>query len=356
MERIRQLIKEIESPKHAWRQQAQEHLDRLTKPLGSLGMLEEIAARLASIQETDEPHIDRKAIYVFAADHGITDEGVSAYPREVTQQMVINFLNGGAAINVIARKAAAKVIVVDVGVDAEFPEEPGLVREKVRRGTSNMLNTPAMTEAELEAALQVGLRLAGQAKKQGFDLIGVGEMGIGNTTSASAITAALTGKAPADVTGCGAGLSRPAVRHKIEIVEAVLQKHNLLPPAVPDPLRILRCVGGLEIAAMTGMVLGAAKEHIACVIDGFISTSAAALAFTLQPKVRDYLFAGHQSEEPGHQVLLEKIGLIPLLNLNLRLGEGTGAVLAFHLLETAVKIYNEMATFASAKVSEAAAV
>ncbi len=345
------LLNNIRVPDPVWRQRAQERLDQLTKPIGSLGRLEEIAAQMVAIQQTMSPAIAAKSVYVFAADHGIVAEGVSAYPSEVTRQMVLNFLNGGAAINVIARKAGAKVIVVDAGVDGEFDEHPGLVRSKVRRGTRNMLHTPAMSEDELQEALQLGIDLAESAHKQGVNLIAVGEMGIGNTTSASAITAALTGQPASRVTGSGAGLSPEAMQHKARIIEALLQKHGL--SVSTDALHILRCAGGFEIAAITGMVLASARQRIACVIDGFISTAAAAIAFKLQPHVREYLFAGHQSQEPGHKLLLDLMGLSPLLTLNMRLGEGTGAVLAFHLIEVAVNLFNEMATFAQARVSGA---
>jgi nicotinate-nucleotide--dimethylbenzimidazole phosphoribosyltransferase len=350
---LQSLLSSIKAPDPIWRQRAQQHLDQLTKPLGSLGRLEEVAAQMVAIQQTMRPRIKGKNVYVFAADHGIVEEGVSAYPREVTRQMALNFLNGGAAINVIARKAEAHVIVVDVGVDGDFTDHPGLVRHKVRRGTRNMLHAPAMTDDEVAVALQIGIDLAESASKQGINLIAVGEMGIGNTTAASAITSALTGQPPAKVTGAGAGLEQEAVRHKARVIEAVLQKHGLSAVSAVDALHVLRCVGGLEIAAMTGMILASAKLKMACVIDGFISTAAAAVAYSLQPQVRDYLFAGHQSEEPGHRILLDMLGLSPLLQLSLRLGEGTGAVLAFHLIEVAVNLFNEMATFAQAKISGA---
>ena len=350
---LRALISSIQAPDPVWRQRARERLDDLTKPLGSLGRLEELAAQMASIQQTTRPRIEGKSVYVFAADHGIVAEGVSAYPKEVTRQMVQNFLEGGAAINVIARKANAQVIVVDAGVDGDFAEHPGLVRRKVRRGTHNMLHEPAMTEDELGAALHIGMDLAELAGEQGFNLIAVGEMGIGNTTSASAITAVLTRQSPSQVTGAGAGLSQEAVQHKARVIDAVLQKHGLLRLTEADALYVLRCVGGLEIAAMTGMILASASLRMACVVDGFISTAAAAVAYSLQPRVRDYLFAGHQSEEPGHESLLKLLDLAPLLHLNMRLGEGTGAVLAFHLIEMAVNLMNEMATFTQAKISGA---
>jgi nicotinate-nucleotide--dimethylbenzimidazole phosphoribosyltransferase len=345
----------IESPSELWLARARAHLDALTKPLGSLGMLEDIAAQVVSIRREDFAEPLRKAVYIFAADHGIVAAGVSAYPSEVTRQMVLNFLAQGAAINVLAKLHRVEMNVVDVGVDANFDGVDGLLNCKVRKGTRNMLHEAAMSDAELAQAFEVGSRLAMEAKAKGLNLLAVGEMGIGNTTAASAITAVLTNKPAALVSGKGTGLDARAQVHKREIIEAVVKKHF---PTVGvdsglDPVEVLRCVGGLEIAAMTGMILGAAQSGIAIVADGFISTAAAAIAFAIQPRVRGYLFAGHRSEEPGHQVLLEYIGLKPILSLNMRLGEGTGAVLAMPIIESAICLYNEMATFASAGVSEA---
>ena len=345
----------IKPPSDQWRAAARTRLDSLTKPPGSLGMLEDIAAQMVSIRRERSAEPLRKAVYVFAADHGITAEGVSAYPGEVTRQMVLNFLAEGAAINVLAKLHHVQMNVVDVGVNADFDAEAGLLSRKVRKGTCNMLLEAAMSEEELTQALGVGLELATQAKARDESLLAVGEMGIGNTTAASAITSVLTNTPPALVTGKGTGLSSHAQAHKQQVVEAVLHKHFAAsgPNATSDPLEILRCVGGLEIAAMTGLILGAAQQEIPVVADGFISTAAAAIAFAIAPQVRSYLFAGHQSEEPGHRVLLEYIGLRPILSLNMRLGEGTGAVLAMPIVESAMHLYHEMATFASAGVSEA---
>ncbi len=345
----------IESPSEEWLARARAHLDALTKPLGSLGMLEDLAAQIVSIRREDFAVPLRKAVYVFAADHGITAEGVSAYPSEVTRQMVFNFLAHGAAISVLARLHDVELNVVDVGVDADFEAVDGLLNYKVRKGTRNMLHEAAMSDAELAQALEVGFALAAQARGKGQGLLAVGEMGIGNTTAASAITAALTNTPVGLVTGKGTGLGTDAQAHKRMIIEAVIQKHFASVGAnlTPGPLDALRCVGGLEIAAMTGFILGAAQNGTAVVADGFISTAAAAIAFAIEPQVRGYLFAGHQSEEPGHRVLLEYIGLKPILSLNMRLGEGTGAVLAMPIIESAMCLYNEMATFASAGVSEA---
>lgn len=330
-----------------WLDRARAHLDTLTKPLGSLGRLEEIAARLVAIQRNDKPSLERKAVFVFAADHGVAAEGVSAYPSAVTEQMVLNFLRGGAAINVLARAADAQVHVVDVGVDAIFAHH-SLIARKVRRGSRNLRREPAMTVEELDAALEVGRSLAKQAHMDGVRLVAAGEMGIGNTTCASAITAALSGKDAIEVTGAGTGVVGEQLARKRQVVSDALALHSC-----GDAREILRCLGGLEIAAMTGFIQTASAYRLAIVVDGFISSAAAAVACLLEPATRDYLFAGHQSHEIGHRFLLDIIGQKPLLQLDMRLGEGTGAVLAFSILEAAVRVYNEMATFTSAGVSEA---
>lgn len=344
----------IVPPSEQWLARARGHLDVLTKPLGSLGVLEDLAAQMVSICQDDFARPLQKAVYVFAADHGITAEGVSAYPSEVTRQMVLNFLARGAAINVLAKLHHAELNVIDVGVDADFHNIDGLLDHKIRKGTRNMLREPAMSDEELARAIEVGIRLAADAKAKGQNLLAVGEMGIGNTTAASAIASVLTNTPVAQVSGRGTGLNSAAYAHKLEVVEAVVHKYFQAGTA-PEPLDVLRCVGGLEIAAMTGFILGAARYGIAIVADGFISTAAAAIASSIETRVRGYLFAGHQSEEPGHRVLLEYMGLRPILSLSMRLGEGTGAVLAMPIIESAMALYNQMATFASAGVSEATA-
>jgi nicotinate-nucleotide--dimethylbenzimidazole phosphoribosyltransferase len=354
---VYEFVSAMKPPSEEWFARARTHLDVLTKPLGSLGMLEDIAAQMVSIRQENFAEPLQKTVCVFAADHGITAEGVSAYPSEVTRQMVSNFLAQGAAINVLAKLHRVEMNVVDVGVDADFDDIDGLLDYKVRKGTRNMLREAAMSDEELAQALEVGFRLANETKAKKQSLLAVGEMGIGNTTAATAITSVLTNTPVALVTGKGTGLDARAQAHKRQIVEAVIHKHfaETDPNSIPDPLKVLRRVGGLEIAAMTGLILGAARNGIAMVADGFISTAAAAIAFAIEPKVRGYLFAGHQSEEPGHRVLLEYIGLKPILSLNMRLGEGTGAVLAMPIIESAMALYNEMATFSSAGVSEAKA-
>ena len=333
---------------------ARKHLDNLTKPLGSLGRLEDVAAQFVAWQEQSKPVVANKCSYVFAADHGIVAEGVSLYPKEVTPQMLINFLQGGAGINVLARQAGADAVIIDVGVDADFEDAPKLYKRKVRRGSRNFAKEAAMTEEECVAAFKVGLEMAEEAAAAGRTLIGVGELGIGNTTAASAVAAMMTGKKAIEVTGRGTGLDDERTRQKAAVIEKALDLH--FPKRATEkaePFEVLRRVGGLELAAMAGLILGAASKRIAVVIDGFICTSAAAVAVAMAPATRDALFAGHQSVEPGHKIVLDSIGLKPLLQLEMRLGEGTGAALAFHIVESAAAIYNQMATFESAGVSQA---
>lgn len=338
----------IEPADTSFAERARERQANLTKPPGSLGRLEELAVRLAAIQRTDDPRTRGRAIVIFAGDHGVTEDGVSSYPSEVTGQMLKNFVAGGAAINAIAGVADADVIVVDVGT-----LEPGVSgadavdfrARSVRRGTRNMVREPAMTKAELDEALEVGM---GEAKLlEDTALVGLGEMGIGNTTAASAMTAALTGLPVARVTGPGTGLDSAEVGHKIEVVERALALHD-----TSEPLRALQNVGGLEIAALVGFCLQAAARRMAIVVDGFITTAAFAVAWRLCPEVLDYAFFAHRSAEPGHAALLEMMDVEPLLDLSLRLGEGTGAALAIPILDAAVAAHNEMATFASAGVTD----
>jgi len=335
----------------AWHERAVARLNCLTKPLGSLGRLEEIAARLVQIKETEQPHCFQKAIFTMAADHGVTEEGVSAYPKEVTEQMVLNFLSGGAAINVLCRQFGIDIVVVDIGVDSEPLSAAGLVNKKVGRGTKNMARGAAMTESEVEAAFRVGIDLAFSVERE-KTLIGIGEMGIGNTTAASAITAVLTGRPASEVTGHGTGIDGASLRHKIEVVERALAVNR---PDASNGFDVLHKVGGFEIAGLAGLIIGAASRRIPVIVDGFISTAAAAVACVIQPRAKQFLFAAHRSNEPGHQALLEFIGQNPILDLQMRLGEGTGAALAMAIIESAAKLLNEMATFASAGVSGATA-
>ena len=344
--KLEKILSQIQNVDTAIYQRALERHATLTKPPGSLGRLEPLSARLAAVQGTVKPVIRNKAVAVFAADHGVTASGVSAYPKEVTAGMVRNFLAGGAAINALARSAGAELLVVDVGVDADFEPHPRLWERKVARGTQNMLGSPAMTREEAAAALNVGLVAAQTLVSRGATLLAGGEMGIGNTTAAAALTAFFTRRTAAEVTGRGTGVDDVGLVHKVGVVEAVITKHQ----DAKRPLDALARFGGLEIAALTGFYLGAAAAQTPVVLDGFISTAAALVAVALAPAVKDYLFASHLSEERGHRVQLEFLGLEPLFYLNLRLGEGTGAVLAFGLLEGAAATLTEMATFAEASL------
>lgn len=333
----------------ALREQAQARLDRLTKPLGSLGRLEELAAQYVAITGEVKPIIPRGVVFTFAADHGVALEGVSAYPREVTPQMVLNFLRGGAGVNVLARHAGVDVRVVDIGVDHEFGRIPGLLDRKIMNGTRNLSLEPAMTRSQAEQALTVGIELATEAVREGVGLIGTGEMGIGNTTPSAAITAVMTGRAVADVTGRGTGIDEAGHARKVRVIQTALDRHR---PDRTDPLDVLAKVGGLEIGGLAGLILGAAAARVPVVLDGFIAGAAALIAVGLQPFCSGYLIASHRSVEEGHRVLLDHLSLKPLLDLDLRLGEGTGACLGIDLVCAAIKIYTEMATFGEAGVAE----
>ncbi len=328
---------------------ANRRLDRLTKPPGSLGRLEELAARYVGITGEERPSIPRAAIFTFAADHGVTDEGVSAYPRAVTAQMVLNFLRGGAGVNVLALHVGAEVRVVDIGVAHEFGQLPGLTHRKVAHGTRNFLREPAMTREQAIRALEVGVTLAVEAVQEGVGLLGTGDMGIGNTTASTAMTAVLTGEPVAGVTGRGTGLDDVGLARKITVIEQALKMHQ---PDPADPLNVLVKVGGLEIAGLAGLILGGAACRRPVVLDGFIAGAAAMIAVGLAPRCREYLIASHLSVERGHQAVYTKLGLRPLLDLDLRLGEGTGACLAISLVHAAIKILTGMATFDEAGVSE----
>ena len=326
----------------------QTRLDNKTKPLGSLGRLEEFARRVVAISGQQQPDLSKKVIFTFAADHGITEEGVSLYPREVTSQMVFNLLNGGAGVNVLARHAGAEVRVVDVGVDHDFADCPCLIRRKVARGTRNLAKGPAMTRAETLAALSVGIELAAQCRAEGVGLVGTGEMGIGNTSPSSAIIATIADLTVEQVTHRGTGINDQTLAAKVSAIKRGLELNR---PDPADPLDVLTKVGGLEIAAIAGLVLGCAAHRIPVVVDGFISTAGALIASELHPNVQDYLFAAHESVEVGHRFMLERLGGRPILDLDLRLGEGTGAALAMILIEAGAKILTEMATFEQAGVT-----
>lgn len=346
---LQKILNQIQAPDRQLLAKAQSRLDRLTKPPGSLGRLEELAARYVMITGELKPNVPRGAVFTFAADHGVAMEGVSAYPREVTPQMVLNFMRGSAGVNVLARHVGMDVRVVDIGVAYDFGTVPGLIQKKIMYGTKNLLVEPAMTRAQAEQAIEVGVDLAAQAAQEGVGLIGTGDMGIGNTTPSAAITAVMTGCPVAEVTGRGTGIDDAGHARKVSVIQQALDLHR---PDRTDALDVLCKVGGLEIGGLAGLILGAAAERVPVVLDGFIAGAAALIAVGLQPRCREYLIASHRSVERGHQAILDYLGVKPLLDLDLRLGEGTGACLGMSLVCAAIKIYSEMATFDEAGVSE----
>ena len=346
MTSLSRLRSAIRPPAEGAAAEAQRHVDALTKPPGSLGRLEEIAVRLAVLRG-GSPRVDHPVVFTFAADHGVVAEGVSAYPQIVTAQMVENFLRGGAAINVLARQAGARVIVADFGVASPLAARAELVSCPIAPGTSNMARGPAMTRAQATRAIERGAALAEEAIDAGADLLATGEMGIGNTTAAAAITAAITGAPPEAVTGRGTGVDDATWRRKVEVIGAALAVNQ---PDAADGLDVLAKVGGFEIGGLVGVMLAGAARSVPVAVDGFISTAAALVAAALAPQVRAALFASHRSAEPGHALALAHLGLSPYLELSLRLGEGTGAALFIHLARAAALIYREMATFKSAGV------
>jgi nicotinate-nucleotide--dimethylbenzimidazole phosphoribosyltransferase len=334
---------------------ARDHLDRLTKPPGSLGRLEELAIDLAGITGQAHPSIARRAIVVAAGDHGVARRGVSAYPSDVTAQMMVNFVGGGAAINVLAEAAGASLTVIDVGVAGPIATDlPGgdggvrLVQARIRAGTADMTEGPAMTREEASRAIAAGLDVVADLRASGVDVVGIGDMGIGNTTAASAIVAVMTGVAPAAVTGRGTGIDDAAHRRKVAVIERAIARNA---PDSADPIGVLAAVGGLESGALVGVILGAVAGRVPVVLDGFITGAAALLAAALAPGVGERVIAAHRSVEPGHAIVLERLGLRPLLDLDLRLGEGTGAALAIQLIDAAVRLRDGMATFTSAAIS-----
>ncbi|GBE31153.1 MAG TPA: nicotinate-nucleotide--dimethylbenzimidazole phosphoribosyltransferase [Nitrospirae bacterium] len=327
---------------------AQRRLDNLTKPPGSLGRLEEFARRLVAIYGKEMPELPKKAVFTFAGDHGVAGEGVSAYPAEVTPQMVFNFINGGAGINVLARHAGAEVVVVDIGVNYDFDDMDGLIKRKVVHGTGNIAKGPAMTGDEAIRCLEAGTGLAHEYADKGYTMFAAGDMGIANTTPSSAIVAAITGRRVYEVTGRGTGIGDEALSNKVRVIEKALAVNK---PDPKDAVDVLARVGGAEIGGIAGLCLGAAARGIPVVIDGFISTAGALIAYTMNPAVADYLFAAHNSVEAGHGVMLDYMGLRPILDLDLRLGEGTGAAMAMMLIEAGLRIYREMATFGEAGVT-----
>ncbi len=326
--------------------------DTLTKPIGSLGRLEELSIQTAGIIGQAIPHLKDKCVLVMAGDHGVVAEGVSAYPQEVTAQMVLNFLRGGAAINVLARHVGARVVVVDMGVVADLPDHPGLLKRKIAYGTNNIARGAAMTRQQAIQALEIGAEIVESQIVQGMDLLATGDMGIGNTTPSAAIAAALSGASAAEIAGRGTGVDDSGLQRKIEVIERALAINQ---PDPKDGIDVLAKVGGFEIGGLAGAILAAAAHRRPVVVDGFISTAAAMLAVSLAPEARHYLIAAHTSMERGHHKMMEWLGVTPLLDLKMRLGEGTGAALAMSLVEAACKTLAEMATFGEAGVSEKSA-
>ena len=355
MDRIKETIEDIRALDSDAMEAASARQDALTKPRGSLGVLESLSVKIAGITASYKPAVANKVIITMAGDHGVAAEGVSAYPVEVTAQMVYNFLHGGAAINVLARHIGARVVVVDMGVAADIELEPvehrsyDFINRKIAYGTANMTKGPSMSYEDAERSIEAGIEVLEHEIEKGVGIVGVGDMGIGNTTPSSAITAFITGEPVANVTGRGTGLDDNGLANKIRVIEKALEVNN---PNREDAIDILAKLGGFEIGGMAGVMLAAAAHRIPVVIDGFISGAAALIAYELSPKIRDYLIASHLSVEAGHRAVLNYIGLKPLFNLNMRLGEGTGAALGISIVDASCKILREMATFEEAGVSE----
>lgn len=349
MNDIKHVIDAVVPVDHSLESEIRAHIDDLTKPRGSLGRMEEFALRYCLATGTCKPRFGGKRIVCFAGDHGVAAEGVSAYPKEVTPQMVMNMLAGGAAVSVLARHVGADLVVVDAGVDDPLEQAQGLWRRKIRRGTGNIAQGPAMTPDEAVQAIMVGVELADVARAQGITLLGTGDMGIANTTPSSALFAAFLRCPVEDITGRGTGIDDDVLRRKVEVIKRALAANHAL---LKDPIDIMAALGGFEIAGICGLILGAAAHRIPVVIDGFISSAGALCAIAMNKAVLNYIFFSHRSGEKGHSVFVERFGLSPILDLNMRLGEGTGAALAMSLVEASVKVYNEMATFSSAGVKD----
>ncbi|CAM2985117.1 nicotinate-nucleotide--dimethylbenzimidazole phosphoribosyltransferase [Paenibacillus sediminis] len=329
-------------------QEAANHLDRLTKPKGSLGKLENLAVQLAGITGKVKPSFPKRAVIVMAGDHGVVEEGVTAYPPEVTPQMVLNFLAGGATVNVLSRQAGADVLCVDIGVNADL-SHPQLISRKVRKGTANMAKGPAMTRTEVEQAILVGIETVKDCASKGYTLFVTGEMGIGNTTPSAAIVSAFTGLSPIETVGRGTGIDDAILKHKVEVVQQALDVNK---PDFNDPIDVLAKVGGLEIAGLVGVILGAASRRCPVVIDGFISSAAALVAKHMSKEAVHYMIGSHFSQEQGHKLVIGELGISPMLHMDMRVGEGTGGVLSLHLVDAICRIMSEMATFESAGVSD----
>ena len=349
MDRLQETIAKIKKPDLGLMKQVQARLDSLTKPRGSLGRLEELAKQIVSITANLSPRIEKKAIIIMTADHGVVEEGISAYPGEVTPQMVYNFLNDGAAINVLARHIGAEVLVVDVGVAADFQEHQSLMLEKIDYGTKNMVKGPAMTDEQAVKSLEVGIEAAEEMIKKGYDIIATGDMGIGNTTASSAIAAVICRTDVESVTSYGTGIDDRCLENKINVIKKAISVNK---PDAADGIDVLSKVGGFEIGGIAGIILGCASGRTPVVIDGFISGAGALIAAAISPDSTNYMIASHCSSEKGHRIVLDRLGLKPLFDFDMRLGEGTGAAIGISIIEASVKILNEMATFSQAGVSE----
>jgi nicotinate-nucleotide--dimethylbenzimidazole phosphoribosyltransferase len=352
MQKIKEIINKIEKIDDFLAEKAQRRLDNLTKPQGSLGRLEELAKQVVAITRNENPELKNKVVFTLAADHGVAKEGVSAFPQEVTPQMVYNFIQGGAGINVLAKHVGARVVVVDMGIAIKIQKQKSNSKNfkdrKIGFGTKNILKGPAMSREEAIKSITAGIEVFEEELPYGIDIAATGDMGIGNTTSSSAIVACFTNRAVEDLTGRGTGIGEQALRNKIVVIKKALEINK---PNSQDAIDVLSKVGGFEIGGLAGVILASAARRLPIVIDGFISGASALIAYHLQPKVKDYLVASHCSVEKGHRFILEYLGLSPLLDLNLRLGEGTGAVLGMSLIEAGIKIMTQMATFKSAGVS-----
>lgn len=327
---------------------AQARLDSLTKPLGSLGRLEDIVSQLAGITGELFPSVKRKTVIIMCADNGIVEEGVSSCPKSVTSSVTRNFLKGFTGVNVLSRHSGADNVVVDVGVDDDI-DCPGILNRKIRKGTWNMAKGPAMTRDEAVRAIEAGIEIVGTLKEKGVSLLGTGEMGVGNTTTSSAVATVLIGNEAEEMVGKGAGLTQDGLINKVKVIKKAIDVNR---PDPADPVDVLAKVGGFDIAALTGCFLGAAAYKLPILIDGFISAAAALAAVKIKPECKNYIFPSHGSAEPGNIKIMEELGMEPMLQLEMRLGEGSGAALAFHIIDAAVTAYNEMGTFGDAEIEQ----
>ncbi|MBI5208315.1 MAG: nicotinate-nucleotide--dimethylbenzimidazole phosphoribosyltransferase [Candidatus Firestonebacteria bacterium] len=347
MDLLRSTVEKIQPVDKKLIEKAQAKLDMLTKPQGSLGRLEDLAKKIVVISGKLNPKLESKKIITIAGDHGVVEEGVSAYPKEVSAQMVYNFVRGGAAINVLAKHIGAEVIVVDIGVAHDFEKDLPIISKKIGYGTINFVKGPAMTREEAIKSIEAGIEIVNKIDK--LDILGIGEMGIGNTTPSSAIISVFSGLPANEVTGRGTGIDDKTLKNKIRVIEKGIQINK---PDINDPIDVLAKIGGFEIGGLAGCVLAASARKIPIVLDGLISTAGALIASKIAPVVKEYLIASHNSEEIGHKIMLKQLNLEPLFNFNLRLGEGTGACLGISMADAGIKIFTEMATFESAGVSE----